>query len=47
MLYSEDFQKIILMVVNPFGEGDATERILDVLKNQPIPKEPKKEFYDL
>jgi len=47
MLYSEDFQKMLLMVVNPYGEGEATERILDVLKNQPIPKETKKEFYDL
>ena len=47
MLYSEDFQKMLLMVVNLFGEGEATERIMDVLKNKPIPKELKKEFYDL
>jgi len=46
-LYSEDFQKRLQPVVNPYGEGEATEKILDVLKTQPIPKELKKEFYDL
>ena len=46
-LYSEDFQKILPSVVNPYGEGNATEKIMAVLKNEPIPKELKKEFYDL
>jgi GDP/UDP-N,N'-diacetylbacillosamine 2-epimerase (hydrolysing) len=46
-LYSEDFQKILQSVVNPYGEGDSTEKIMDVLKNKPIPEETKKEFYDL
>ena len=46
-LYSEDFQKILPSIVNPYGGGDATENIMAVLKNGPIPKEPKKEFYDL
>jgi len=47
MLYSEDFQQMVPSVVNPYGEGYATEKIMAVLKHQPIPKETKKEFYDL
>lgn len=47
MLYSQDFQKMLPSVDNPYGEGDATEKIADILKNEPIPEEPKKEFYDL
>jgi len=46
-LFSEDFQKMLPSVVNPYGEGNATEKIMDVLKNKAIPQEPKKEFYDL
>ena len=46
-LYSENFQKMLQSVVNPYGEGDSTEKIMDVLKNKPIPEETKKEFYDL
>jgi GDP/UDP-N,N'-diacetylbacillosamine 2-epimerase (hydrolysing) len=46
-LYSKDFQKMLQSVVNPYGEGDSTEKIMDILKNEPIPKETKKEFYDL
>ena len=47
MLYSKDFQKMLPSVANPYGEGDATEKIMNVLKNEPVPEEPKKEFYDL
>ncbi len=46
-LYSEDFQKMLQSVMNPYGEGDSTEKIMNVLKNEPIPKETKKVFYDL
>ena len=46
-LYSEDFQRMLLTVVNPMGEGDATEKIMAIIKNDSIPKELKKEFYDL
>ena len=46
-LYSEDFQKMLQYVVNPYGEEGATEKIMDILKNEPIPEETKKEFYDL
>tara|TARA_B100001964_G_C14185738_1_gene578534 strand:+ start:768 stop:1199 length:432 start_codon:yes stop_codon:yes gene_type:complete len=47
MLYSKEFQNILPMVDSPYGEGDATEKIMEVLKNANIPEEPKKEFYDL
>jgi GDP/UDP-N,N'-diacetylbacillosamine 2-epimerase (hydrolysing) len=46
-LYSNDFQEILKHVKNPYGEGTATEKIMNVLKTHPIPKELKKEFYDL
>jgi hypothetical protein len=38
---------MLLTVVNPMGEGDATEKIMAIIKNDSIPKELKKEFYDL
>ena len=47
ILYSRDFQNILPSVVNPYGEGNATEKIIEVLKNKNIPKELKKGFYDL
>ena len=34
-------------IQNPYGDGDAIEKILDILLNEDIPKEMKKEFYDL
>ena len=46
-LYSKDFQEMLPSVVNPYGEGQATEKIISFLKNESIPKEPKKIFYDL
>jgi len=46
-LYENDFQKKLKDIKNPYGEGMATEKILDILANNPIPSEPKKEFYNL
>ena len=46
-LYSKDFQNLLPTVVSPYG-GEGTEsKIIDVLRNSPIPKELKKEFHDL
>ena len=42
-----EFQNILPSVINPYGEGNATEKILEVLKNTNISEEPKKEFYNL
>ena len=41
-LYSEDFQNILTTVENPYGAGNATEKIMNVLKNHAIPETPKK-----
>jgi len=46
-LYSKDFQNILPSVVSPYGDGNATARIIEVLKNMKFPKGLKKEFYDL
>mgnify|MGYP001425139968 CR=1 FL=1 len=46
-LFRDDFQKILTTVENPYGKGDATEKIMDVLKNKTIPIRLKKKFYDL
>ena len=47
MLYSKDFQNILPTVDSPYGEGDATEKIMKVLKSANIPKEPKKVFFNI
>ena len=46
-LYSQDFQNILPSINNPYDKGNATESIIEVLKNKKIPKEIKKEFFDL
>jgi len=46
-LYSKNFQRNIDTVKNPYGEGDAIEKIMKLLINLPIPAEIKKEFHDL
>ena len=47
ILYSKDFQNILPSVVNPYGKGDATDKIIKVLRQTTVPKELKKVFYDL
>jgi GDP/UDP-N,N'-diacetylbacillosamine 2-epimerase (hydrolysing) len=46
-LYSKEFQEKLMRVQNPYGDGRAVEKIIDVLNNQPLPEELKKEFYNL
>ena len=47
-LYSEDFQKILTLVKNPYyGEGNAAEKILEILRSETLPNELKKEFFDI
>ena len=46
-LYSKDFQNILSKIDSPYGKGNATEKIMAVLRDSPIPKELKKEFYNL
>jgi GDP/UDP-N,N'-diacetylbacillosamine 2-epimerase (hydrolysing) len=46
-LYSNDFQNILPLVENPYGNGEATEKIMEVLRDTILPEELKKEFYNL
>ena len=46
-LYGHKFQKDIHSVQNPYGDGDAIEKIMSILSNKPIPEDMKKDFYDL
>jgi GDP/UDP-N,N'-diacetylbacillosamine 2-epimerase (hydrolysing) len=46
-LYSIDFQKSLSEVVNPYGEGGASEKIINILKIINIKKIVKKTFYNL
>ena len=46
-LYSKDYKKILSVVENPYGEGNATEKIVEVLRETVLPENSKKEFYDL
>jgi GDP/UDP-N,N'-diacetylbacillosamine 2-epimerase (hydrolysing) len=47
ILYSENFQKILKNVKNPYGEGGASNLIIEILKNKELPKDIKKQFYDV
>ena len=46
-LYNEDFRNILPAVQNPYGGGNASEKIMEILQEVIIPEQLKKEFYDL
>jgi GDP/UDP-N,N'-diacetylbacillosamine 2-epimerase (hydrolysing) len=46
-LYSNDFQKSLNHVINPYGEGGASAKIVDIIKHKAITDIVKKTFYDL
>ncbi len=46
-LYSKGFQKILPSIENPYGKGNASEKIIEILQKLKIPKQPKKKFYNL
>jgi GDP/UDP-N,N'-diacetylbacillosamine 2-epimerase (hydrolysing) len=46
-LFSKDFQAKLKTVKNPYGDGKASNRIIEILKNEELPKEIKKQFYDI
>jgi GDP/UDP-N,N'-diacetylbacillosamine 2-epimerase (hydrolysing) len=46
-LYSKDFQKILKNVKNPYGDGIASKKIIEMIKSFDIKNLLKKEFYDL
>jgi len=47
ILYSRNFQGSLQQVVNPYGEGGATKKILNVIKDFPLKNLMNKTFYDL
>jgi GDP/UDP-N,N'-diacetylbacillosamine 2-epimerase (hydrolysing) len=46
-LYSPAFQSSLEQVRNPYGDGGASEKILETLKSHPLQDLAKKSFYDL
>jgi GDP/UDP-N,N'-diacetylbacillosamine 2-epimerase (hydrolysing) len=46
-LYSPEFQAMLRSVRNPYGEGGASERVVQVLKEHPLESILKKSFHDL
>lgn len=46
-LYSEEFQKIIKDTINPYGDGCASKKIVEILKTVDLEDILKKSFYDL
>ena len=46
-LYSSQFQALLPRVCNPYGDGGASERILNVIRTIPLNNIVKKSFFDL
>ncbi|MDI7226663.1 UDP-N-acetylglucosamine 2-epimerase, partial [Leptospira santarosai] len=46
-LYSKEFQNLLSSVKNPYGEGNASSKIVDVLENISLDHILKKKFFDL
>ena len=46
-VYSDDFQTMLLSTVNPYGDGEASSKILPIIKRDIAAKDLKKIFYDL
>jgi len=46
-LYSDEFQLSLRQVNNPYGEGGASEKVVETIKHYPLEAIVKKPFYDL
>jgi GDP/UDP-N,N'-diacetylbacillosamine 2-epimerase (hydrolysing) len=46
-LYSPEFQVGLADVLNPYGEGGASQKVVDVLKHYDLSRLAKKSFYDI
>jgi GDP/UDP-N,N'-diacetylbacillosamine 2-epimerase (hydrolysing) len=46
-LYSKEFQKTLINVKNPYGEGGASKQILNVIRSYPLEDVLKKSFYNI
>ena len=47
VIYSREFQSGLCAVLNPYGVGGASEKVVDTLKSYPLDNLLKKNFYDL
>lgn len=47
ILYSSSFQATLSRVISPYGEGGASEKVVEIIKNYAIDGVTKKAFYDL
>lgn len=45
--YSEELQSIVSNTINPYGDGIASFKIIEILKNVELPSLLKKSFYDM
>jgi GDP/UDP-N,N'-diacetylbacillosamine 2-epimerase (hydrolysing) len=46
-LYSKKFQETLSDVINPYGEGGASQKIISIIKETSLDKILKKKFYDV
>lgn len=46
-LFSESFKKKLKNVINPYGEGGAAEKIVEIIRSYPLEGVLEKQFYDL
>ena len=46
-LYSKEYKATLSSIINPYGKGDASKKIIEILRDIKLPEELKKEFYDL
>ena len=46
-VYSEDFQKSLSLTINPYGDGGASQRVIDEISRCNLNGVTKKTFYDL
>ena len=46
-LYSKEFQETLKTIINPYGDGYASKKIVEILKNVNLENILKKSFYDL
>ena len=47
VLYSKDFQESLKIIVNPYGDGYASQKIIEEIKKVDLQNILKKSFYDL
>lgn len=46
-LYSAEFQELLATITNPYGEGGASEKVVEVINDYPLETLASKPFYDL